>query len=137
VFYGWYIVGCAFLIAVCGFGFGFYGPGVYLASLRALHGWPTSVVSSAITLYYLAGASWIIFVGEAIERFGPRRIVLLGGCALAGGVGLLPVAHASWQIYPIFAVMSFGWATMNGAAINAIVAPWFERRRGLAISLAL
>jgi MFS family permease len=34
-------------------------------------------------------------------------------------------------------VMSFGWAAMSGAAINIIVAPWFDRRRGLAISLAL
>jgi MFS family permease len=33
--------------------------------------------------------------------------------------------------------MSVGWATMSGAAINIIVAPWFERRRGLAVSWAL
>ena len=33
--------------------------------------------------------------------------------------------------------MSVGWATMSGAAINIIVAPWFDRRRGLAVSWAL
>jgi MFS family permease len=33
--------------------------------------------------------------------------------------------------------MSLGWATMSGAAINIIVAPWFERRRGLALSWAM
>src|SRR3546814_10762821 len=33
--------------------------------------------------------------------------------------------------------MSVGWAGMSMAAVNTIVAPWFERRRGLAISLAL
>ena len=43
MFYGWYIVGCAFVVAVCGWGFGFYGPGVYLASLRTLYGWPTAL----------------------------------------------------------------------------------------------
>ncbi len=32
--------------------------------------------------------------------------------------------------------MAVGWAAMSGAALNLIVAPWFERRRGLAISLA-
>ena len=41
------------------------------------------------------------------------------------------------EIYLAFAVMSVGWATMSGAAINIIVAPWFDRRRGLAISWAL
>src|SRR6516225_12217659 len=33
--------------------------------------------------------------------------------------------------------MSVGWATMSGAAINIIVAPWFDKRRGLAVSWAL
>src|SRR5437764_1415392 len=33
--------------------------------------------------------------------------------------------------------MSLGWDTMSGAAINIIVAPWFERRRGLTLSWAL
>jgi predicted MFS family arabinose efflux permease len=32
--------------------------------------------------------------------------------------------------------MAMGWAAMSGAALNVIVAPWFERRRGLAISIA-
>jgi predicted MFS family arabinose efflux permease len=32
--------------------------------------------------------------------------------------------------------MAVGWAAMSGAALNLIIAPWFERRRGLAISIA-
>jgi MFS family permease len=50
-----------------------------------------------------------------------------------------PVAIPSrpWHLYAAFAVMSVGWATMSGAAINIIVAAWFERRRGLAVSWAL
>jgi MFS family permease len=137
MFYGWYIVGCAFLVAVCGWGFGFYGPGVYLASLRSLYGWPTALVSLAVTLYYLCSATWIIFIGDAIERFGPRRVVLVGCCAMGAGVALLAAAQAPWQTFASFVVMSFGWAAMSGAAINAIVAPWFEKKRGLAVSLAL
>jgi predicted MFS family arabinose efflux permease len=33
--------------------------------------------------------------------------------------------------------MSFGWATMSAGAITNILGVWFDRRRGLAISLAL
>ncbi len=137
IFHGWYVVACAFLIAVCGWGFGFYGPGVYLSALHAQHGWPTALIASAVTLYYLCGATWIIFIGDAFDRFGPRRVVLAGAGALALGVALLPEARAPWHVHGAFVVMSLGWATMSGAAINAIVAPWFEARRGLAISLAL
>ena len=32
--------------------------------------------------------------------------------------------------------MSLGWGAMSGAAINIMLAPWWERRRGLAVSLA-
>src|SRR5260370_16083811 len=42
-----------------------------------------------------------------------------------------------WQIHAPLRVMSLGWAAMSGAAINIIIAPWFDKRRGLAISLAL
>jgi MFS family permease len=137
IFYGWYVVASAFFIAVCGWGFGFYGPGVYLSALHAQHGWPTALIASAVTLYYLCGATCIIFIGDAVDRFGPRRMVLVGACALALGVALLPEARAPWHVHGAFVVMSLGWATMSGAAINAIVAPWFEAKRGLAISLAL
>jgi MFS family permease len=49
------------------------------------------------------------------------------------------LAHVTrpWHVYAAFAVMSAGWATMSGAAINIIVAPWFDKRRGLAVSWAL
>lgn len=130
-------MGAGFVIALCSWGFGFYGPGVYLASLHALHGWPTALISSAVTMYYLCSALWIMFVGDAIDRFGARRVVLVGALAMGAGVLALPLARSPWHIYPAFLVMSVGWAAMSGAAVNAIVAPWFDARRGLAISLAL
>ncbi len=70
MFYGWYVVGCAFVIAMCGFGLGFYGPGVYLASPHTLRGWPIATISWAVTPYHVSSATWIIFVGDEIERFG-------------------------------------------------------------------
>ena len=56
---------------------------------------------------------------------------------MACGVMLLALVTRPWHVYAAFAVMSVGWATVSGAAINIIVAPWFDRRRGLAVSWAL
>ena len=137
MFYGWYVVACAFLIAMCGFGFGFYGPGLYVASLHAIHGWPIGLLSSAVTAYYLAAAVWTAFIGDAIRRFGPRWVVVAGCHALVLGGAALTLVRSPWQVYVAFVGMSVGWAAMNGAAISAIVAPWFDKKRGLAISLAL
>jgi MFS family permease len=135
---GWLVVGAAFLVATFGFGLGFYGPGIYLVALKARHGWSTGELSSAITLYYVLGAALFFFVaGPLFERWGARTIVTIGAIAMACGVVSLTVVTRPWQAYGAFAVMSLGWATMSGAAINIIVAPWFERRRGLALSWAM
>ncbi len=135
--HGWLVVWAAFVIALFGWGIGFYGPGIYLVELQARRGWLAAEISSAITVYYLLGATLVFFAGGIFERLGARQVVAAGAAAMAGGVVLLARVAHPWQIYGAFAVMSLGWAAMSGAAINIIVAPWFDRRRGLAISLAL
>src|SRR5712672_740802 len=137
-YHGWLVVAAAFLIALYGFGIGFYGPGIYLVALNALHGWPTSELSSAITTYYILGATLLFFwVGPLFDRHGAQKVVAVGAVAMACGLVLLALVTRPWHVYAAFAVMSVGWATMSGAAINIIVAPWFDKRRGLAVSWAL
>jgi MFS family permease len=138
LYHGWLVVAAAFLVALYGFGLGFYGPGIYLVALKALHGWPIAELSSAITTYYVLGATLLFFwVGPLFDRHGARKIVLAGTVAMACGTVLLALVNRPWHVYAAFAVMSVGCATMSGGAINIIVAPWFDRRRGLALSWAL
>jgi MFS family permease len=126
------------LVALFGFGLGFYGPGIYLVALKARHGWSIGELSSVITTYYVLGASFLFLgVGSLFESYGPRKVLLVGIVAMSMGLVWLAWATRLWQVYAAFALMSLGWATMSGAAINIIVAPWFERRRGLAVSWAL
>jgi MFS family permease len=137
LYHGWLIVAVAFLVALFGFGLGFYGPGIYLVALRARFGWSAADIAAAISVYYVLGAALLfLFVGRAYERYGVRRVVTVGALALAAGLAALTFATTLWHVHAGFAVMSIGWATMSGAAINIIVAPWFARRRGLAVSLA-
>src|SRR5207245_11405486 len=63
-------------------------------------------------------------------------VVATGAVARAAGLATLGVVSRPWQLYPVFLVMSVGLGAMSGAAINIILAPWFQRRRGLAVSLA-
>jgi MFS family permease len=133
---GWLVVGCAFLVAVFGWGFGFYGIGVFLAELVERHGWSTGSVASAVTVLYLAGAALIAVIAGVFERFGPRVVVLAGMAAMGTAAVALTWITRPWQLYVVFPLMAAGWAAMSGAALNLIVAPWFERRRGLAISIA-
>ena len=135
-FYGWNVVAATFVMAVFSFGLGFYGLSVYVASLQRLHGWSASAVSAPVTVYYVGGALLTMLIGDVYERWGPRVVVAVGTMAMAIGVAALGVVTQPWQLYPTFVVMSLGWGAMSGAAINIILAPWWERRRGLAVSLA-
>ena len=54
-FFGWRVVAGAFVLAVFGWGFGFYGPPVYLHQVQAERGWSTVLVSTAVTLHFLVG----------------------------------------------------------------------------------
>ena len=135
-FYGWNVVAAVFVMAMLSFGLGFYGITVYVATLERLHGWSAAAVSAPVTVYYVAGALVTMAIGDVYARLGPRVVVALGGLALSAGVALLGSVTQPWQLYPAFVVMALGWGALSGAAINIILAPWWQRRRGLAVSLA-
>jgi MFS family permease len=135
-FYGWNVVAATFVVGLFAFGLGFYGVTVYLAALQTLHGWSAATVSAPVTVYYVAGALLSAGMAGAYARVGPRVVVLLGTIAMAVGITALGLVTAPWQLYPAFLVMALGWGSMSGAALNILVAPWFERRRGLAVSVA-
>jgi MFS family permease len=135
-FYGWNVVGATFVMALFSFGLGFYGISVYVAMLQRLHGWSAAAVSAPVTVYYVAGALLTMVIGGVYDRFGPRAVVAGGSVAMSLGLAMLGVVTRPWQLYPVFLVMALGWGSMSGAAINIILAPWWERRRGLAVSIA-
>jgi MFS family permease len=135
VFYGWNVLGAVCVMAFLSFGLGFYGMSVYVATLQRLHGWSASAVSAPVTVYYVAGALVTASIASLYGRFGPRAVVMTGAAALAAGVAALGVVTRPWQLYPTFLVMSVGWGAMSGAAINIILAPWWERRRGFVVSI--
>src|SRR3569832_450932 len=134
---GWRVVLACFLAAVICWGFGLYGHGVYLTELHRLHGWPTAAISGAVTCFYLLTAMRVLFVSDAIAKLGPKLVMLGGVCCFGCSVALLATINALWQLYLVYLLMAFGAATMHVGAISNVVGLWFDRKRPLAISLAL
>jgi MFS family permease len=136
-YFGWRVVAALFVIAVLAWGFGFYGHAAYLAELQRLHDWPTSLIAAASTVYYLSSAVLVIFVNDAIRRYGSRVCVVFGALCFAGSIAALSQVTQPWQLFAVYLVMALAWATLTVGAITNILGHWFDRRRGLAISLAL
>jgi predicted MFS family arabinose efflux permease len=134
---GWRIVAVCFLVATFGWAFGFYGQSVYLAELHRAHGWPASLISGATTFFYLFGALVVVFVSEAVKKFGPRGCLIAGTCATAIAAIALGQVREPWQLYIVAAMLALGWAGMSLGMITNTLGLWFNKKRGMAISLAL
>ena len=133
----WPAVLACFVTAVFAWGFGFSGTSVYLAELHRLHGWSLGLIGAAITAYYLVGAICMAFVHVALRRAGPGRVLAAGTLLLGLGATLFSRSEQPWELFGAAVLMAVGWAGCTTTAIPSALAMYFERRRGLAITLAL
>lgn len=135
-FFGWRVVWAAFAVAVFAWGVGFYGPSIFLHVLHEARGWPVSVISVAITCHFLLSAGIVARLPAIHRRFGLVAATRAGGVLAGVGVVAWALAPSVWLLFPASLVSGAGWALTSGAAINAMVAPWFEKKRAAAISMA-
>lgn len=135
-FFGTRIVRAAFLLAILGWGIGFYGPPVFLHAVIARTGWPLEWVSAAVTLHFISGVLVVANLPRLYRRLGLPVVTTGGAVLLAAGVTGWALAAAPWQLALAAMLSGVGWVTMGAAAINAIVTPWFRRKRPAALSTA-
>src|SRR5664280_2038423 len=95
-FYGWRVVGATFVLAVFGLGMGFHGPAVYLHAVSERTGWPLALISTAVTVHFLAGAVVVANLPVLYRRFGIASVTKAGAILLAVGVFGWAVATAPW-----------------------------------------
>lgn len=120
---GWRAVWTAFVVAVFGWGVGFYDPAVYLVTLHRERGWSISTLSAAITAHFLVSALLITRLPMLYRRLGLARVTIEGTVLAAAGVLAWAEARQPWQLVPALVLSAAGWSTMSGAALNAVVRP--------------
>jgi hypothetical protein len=135
-FFGWRVVGAAFTIAMFGWGFGFYGPPIFLRTVTERTGWSIPLVSSAVTLHFLVGAGVVLTLPRLYRTVGIPIVTVGGAVLLAAGILGWAVAGAKWELFLAAVASGAGWVALGAAAINAMVAPWFVRGRPAALGMA-
>ncbi|MDP2931393.1 MAG: MFS transporter [Chloroflexota bacterium] len=134
LFYGWIIVTAACLVILT-----MYGTlatfGIFFESMLAEFGWSRAAVAAALSLVIVVRASLYMITGRLTDRYGPRAVVTTCGLLLGLGYVLMSRISAVWHFYLLYILVGVG---MSSAWIPQVstVARWFEKRRGLAISLA-
>jgi hypothetical protein len=135
-FFGWHVVAATFVLAVFGWGVGFYGPPIYLQMVVQRTGWSVALVSSAVTLHFLVGAVVVANLPRLYRLASVPVITVTGAVLLAVGVVGWSVADQPWYLFAAALLSGTGWVAMGAAAVNAIIAPWFVRARPAALSMA-
>jgi Major Facilitator Superfamily len=135
-FYGWRVVGAAFVLGAFGWGMGFFGPPVFLSVVRETRGWPLVLVSTAVSFHFLVGAVTGARLAALHRRFGVAAVTKAGALSLAAGILGWATVTAPWQLFAVGALSGAGWGAMSAAALNAIVSPWFVRSRPAALAMA-
>ena len=136
-YYGWVIVAIAFLSL-----------GVWLAMratfsvflvvlLDEFH-WSRASAAGVQSLSFVVYTCSAPVVGTLIDRFGPRRIILPGIILLCGGLLLSATVQTLFQFYLFYGIIAAcGVTFVSISAYSAILAHWFETRRGLASGIAV
>ncbi|MCL4067397.1 MFS transporter [Pseudomonas sp. GX19020] len=135
-FFGWHVVAATFLLAIFGWGVGFYGPPVFLYAVVARTGWPVALVSAAVTVHFLFGAGVVANLPCLYRRFGAPFVTVMGAVLLAQGILGWALAAQPWQLFLAALASGAGWVAMGAAAVNALISPWFSQRRPAALGMA-
>ncbi|MEI8188699.1 MAG: MFS transporter, partial [candidate division NC10 bacterium] len=94
----------------------------------------TASLFSLVTAFY--GVSSIL-VGHLVDRFGPRRIVLVGGVVLPLALIGSGSAQALWHLYLTHGILSaFGLAATSHVPVSLVLLHRYPAQRGLAYGVA-
>src|SRR2546426_1856780 len=110
--------------------------GVYIKPMEAEFGWSRAALSGAAAVSLLLFGAIGPLAGRLADRWGPRRVITLSLALLGIGTVGSAFVHQLWHVYltaGLLTAVGSGATQPTGAAV---IARWFEARRGLALGIA-
>ena len=118
-------------------GIGFYSHGAILDPLRIHYGWSKGTISTALTMYFAVSGVLGMVVGQAIDRFGSKPLLILGSIITGIGFFLLSRITQLWQLFAVYLFLAVGTSCASPMTITTLIANWFVLKRGLAMGLTM
>jgi len=136
-YYGWIIVAVALISMAFWFGIRSSFSVFYVALLDEFP-WSRGGSAGVQSMAYITYTLMAPLVGGLIDRFGPRRVIAPGILTLAVGLILCSRVEILAQFYIFYGVVAgSGIACIGIVSYSAILAHWFEKKRGLASGIAV
>lgn len=110
---------------------------LFLVPIAEEFSWPRSRVTGVVTLLALIAAVVVPCAGLLADRFGARRIILIGHVAFASSLLLVLFANGSAiQFYLIFAVVGIAGAVPTQSLYSKVIVEWYDRNRALFLAIS-
>ncbi len=137
-YYGWYIVGVAFVSSMMSMGITAYSMGVFLKPMTDDLGWSRTDISLGQTLTTFVTGLLGVAIGRRMDARGGRALMV--GGAIIGGVGFIALGQVQelWQYYLVRSgLVAVGSIGMGNLIVNVALSNWFVRKRGRAIAIGV
>jgi MFS family permease len=136
-YYGWIIVAVALISMAFWFGIRSSFSVFYVALLDEFP-WSRAGSAGVQSIAMITYTFMAPLVGGLIDRFGPRRVIAPGILILAVGLMLCSRIEILAQFYIFYGVVAgTGISCIGIVSYSAILAHWFEKKRGLASGIAV
>jgi len=135
-FYGYFVVGAAFIIMVVSWGL-YIVFGVFFNSFLDEFGWTRAVTSGAYSLSSIIGGLLGIVMGGLTDKFGPRLVVTFCGVFLGVGYFLMSQVGTVWHLYLFYGVIVGIGMSGLWVPLLSTVARWFTGRRSLMTGIVI
>jgi len=137
IFFGWWIVGAAFLVALYVGGVVFYGFTAIFEPIANDMGWSYAQISLAASLRGLELGLAAPLTGILTDRLGPRRLIFGGAVITSLGLFLLSRTTSLATFYGAFALIAIGMSATTVTVLMTAVANWFRLKVGIASGIAM
>jgi MFS family permease len=134
-YYGWIVLAVSFLTTLVGAGIR-SSPAVLIHPFELEFGWSRAAIAFAVSINLLLFGVAAPISGWLLDRFGPRRVMLICLSVLAVGVSGTTYMKEYWQLVLLWGVVVGLGAGGVGSVLSATVANrWFVQRRGLVLGI--
>ena len=132
--YGWYIVGMATTLQLTT-NFVSQAFAILVVVMRDSFGWSLTAIVLAYFFRSIIGAMLAPASGILGDRYGAKRVMLVGAVLFVTGMLLLSTMDQIWQLYLYYSVVLGTAQSLFRVNIPTTVAAWFKTRLGLAVGL--
>ncbi|MDA0351724.1 MAG: MFS transporter [Chloroflexi bacterium] len=137
VYFGWWLVGAAFVAQLISVGAQNYVFGAFQKPMTEELGWSRPEYVAARTIGMALFAMTGLFIGSYVDRHGGRRLMRVGAVLLGAAMFSQSFVQELWQWWLLNGVMLTSGAAMTGnLVVNVTLAKWFVERRGRVAGIA-